>query len=103
MEADLKAGELIIPYYQLAEHLSDKEYIDGKSAQKADLENFLQTSTHLGHVYAGSRLFSVKESALTNGRECTIRDWALISVVPERIGDNMVSLSAIGSFRLITY
>lgn len=50
-------------------------------------------SSNLGHVFAGSGLFSVKVSARapSSTPSPTIRDWALISVTPTRAPDNTVS------------
>lgn len=92
MEQDIENGEFILPFL-LREHRAKKTLVDQKKELKANLEDFLGSGkTHLGHVFAGSGMNSVKSSAATDSSERpSIRDWALIDVKSERMGDNKAS------------
>lgn len=92
MEQDILNEEFILPFL-LRDHRTKKKIVDQRKEQMANFENFMEDGRiHLGHVFAGSGMYSAKRSTATYGDERpTIRDWALIRVKPERLGDNKAS------------
>jgi hypothetical protein len=92
MEEDLANGEFIVPK-QLTKHNVFKGLVNREKELQAQFEDFLNGgNTHLGHVFAGSGLYSAKKSATIQSSELpSIRDWALVDVEDARMGDNTVS------------
>lgn len=94
IEAELADPTGFVPPKRLKFYEETKRLIRHYSDIRDQFERFLNSrDTDLGHVFAGSGLFSVKKSTIdpTTTLSPTIRDWALISLSPNRTPDNTVS------------